>query len=138
GRVLAGADLGRGRLQGSVVLERAASSRTRDAADLVTSLGWSRPIDEGMSFGVESIAQDLEGLWNPTEADGGAKVLVGPSFHAQSHNGSWAATVIAGAAVQRLSTSSPVVHAGTEISHGHHFGFFASASWVPSPRRLIR
>src|SRR5262249_59787821 len=43
GRAFAATHLAGGRLQGSVVLERAdAASVRRDAADLVTSVGWSR------------------------------------------------------------------------------------------------
>jgi hypothetical protein len=86
GRVLVGADVGRGRLQGSLVMGRAGSSPLRrDAADVVTSLGWSRRIGDRISVGVEGIGQDLEGFWNPAEVDGGAKLLVGPSVHVQSY-----------------------------------------------------
>ena len=57
-------------LQGSVVMERAvASPLKRDAADVVTTLGWSRPIGVGISDGIEGIGQDLEGLWDPAEVD---------------------------------------------------------------------
>ena len=88
---VAGSDLGRGRLQGSVVLERAVSSPLRhDAAHVVTSLGWSRRIGDRIGLGVEGIGQDLEGFWNPAEADGGAKLRVGPSLHARSKSGDWA------------------------------------------------
>ena len=66
----------------------------------ITSLGWSRRIDNRISVGVESIGQDLEGLWNPAEADGGAKLLVGPSFHAYSKGGDWSTSVIAGPVVR--------------------------------------
>jgi len=123
GRMMARTDVGRGRLQGSVIIERAVSSLVeRDAADFITTLGWSRRIGKRTSLGVESIGQDLEGLWNRAEAEGGAKLLVGPSFQARSPAGDWAASLTAG----------PVVH---PQSSGHHFGIFASASWVPSLRR---
>jgi hypothetical protein len=137
GRVLAGSDVGRGRLQGSLVLERAVSSQfRRDAADVVTSLGWSRRIGDRMSLGVEGIGQDLEGLWNPAEADGGAKLLVGPSLHAQSKSGDWAASLTAGPVVHRPSVASPPdVRAVAYPYVGRHFGIFASASWTPSLRR---
>jgi len=119
GRVMAGFDLGPGRLQGSLVFERAMSSTTRhDAADLVTTIGWSKPITDRVGFGVEGIGQDLEGFWDPAEADGGAKLLVGPSLHAESHSGKWSASLTVG----------PVIN--TQSSH--HLGIFASASWVPS------
>jgi hypothetical protein len=137
GRVLAGSDIGGGRLQGSLVLERAVRSPfKRDGADFVTSLGWSRPIGGRISVGVEGMGQDLEGLWNRAEADGGAKLLVGPSFHARSTSGEWTASLTAGPVVHTLSTvSSPDAPAATYRSGGHHLGLFASASWLPSLRR---
>jgi hypothetical protein len=137
GRVLAGADAGPGRLQGSLVMERAVSSPLRhDAADVVTSLGWSRRIGRRFSVGVEGIGQDVEGLWDPAEAEGGAKLLVGPSLHVQSTSGEWAASLTAGPVVHTASTASPpVASAAANPYVGHHFGIFASASWVPSLRR---
>jgi len=137
GRVLAGADVGRGRLQGSLVMERAVSSPFRhDAADVVTSLGWSRRISDRISAGVEGIGQDLEGFWNPAEVDGGAKLLVGPSLHAQSKRGGWAASLTAGPVVHSPSVALPPdVPAARYAYGGHHFGIFASASWLPSLRR---
>ena len=134
GRVLAGSDVGRGRLQGSLVLERAVSSPVRrDAADVVTSVGWSRRVGRRLSIGAEGIGQDLEGFWDPAEADGGAKLMVGPSLHAESKSGGWAASLVAGPVVQTLSTASPFRAAYR--SEGRHFGMFASATWVPSLRR---
>jgi len=130
GRVQAGATVASGRLQGSVVVERAVSSPTvHDAADVVTSVGWSRPIGRRFGLGVESIAQDLEGLWNPAEADGGAKLLVGPSIHARSTNGRWEAAFTGGPVVRTFSTLSPPV--SPVLSPGRHFGLFASATWIP-------
>jgi hypothetical protein len=134
GRVLAGADVGRGRLQGSLVMERAFSSPVRrDAADMVTSLGWSRSIRRRIAVGVEGVGQDLEGFWDPAEAEGGAKLLVGPSVHV--HAREWTASVTAGPVLHTSSTAlSPGVRAGSHSSAGRHFGVFASASWVPSRR----
>jgi len=134
GRLLAGSNVGRGRLQGSLVMERAVGSLVRhDAADIVTSLGWSRGLGRRISIGAEGIGQDLEGFWDPAEADGGAKLLVGPSLHAASTNGGWMANLVAGPVVQRLSSASPVRAASR--SDGRHVGIFASARWVPSLRR---
>jgi hypothetical protein len=140
GRVLAGSDVGHGRLQGSLVMERAVSSPLRrDAADVVTSLGWSQRIGDRISVGVEGIGQDLEGLWNPAEVDGGAKLLVGPSLHAQSRRGDWAASFTAGPVVHAPSVASrPDVPAAMYPHGGRHFGIFASASWTPSHDRKAR
>jgi hypothetical protein len=103
----------------------------------VTSLGWSRRIGDRISLGVEGIGQDLEGLWSPAEAEGGAKLLVGPSFHVQSKGGDWAAGVTAGPVIHAPSAASPSrVSAATYPDGGRHFGLFASATWVPSLHRL--
>jgi len=53
----------------------------RDSFDLITSLGVSRRISGQLFGGVEAVGQDLEGLWETDEAEGGAKVLVGPSLN---------------------------------------------------------
>jgi hypothetical protein len=137
GRVLAGSDVGPGRLQGSVVLERATSSPVKhDAGDVVMSLGWSRRLGGRISVGFEGVGQDVEGLWNPAEADGGAKLLVGPSLHTRSMSGAWAASLTAGPVVQTRSTVSPPdIAAVAPSSGGHHVGIFVSVSWVPALRR---
>jgi len=130
GRVIGGSDLAHGRLQGSLVVERVVSSAvTHDAADFLTTIGWARPLVSGISFGVEGVGQDLEGLWNPAEADGGAKLLVGPSLHAQSAGGNWSASITAGPVVQTISTAVPTP------SGGYHFAVFAAGTWMPAVRR---
>ena len=136
GRVLAGVNVGGGRLQGSFVVEQATTSpRAHDAADVITSLGWSRRVTDRLSVGAEGIGQDLEGFWDPTEADGGAKLLVGPSFHVQSRRGDWGASVVAGPVIHRPSTSAPAL-SSAGVSDGHtHLGMFVSATWVPFVHR---
>jgi hypothetical protein len=135
GRALAGADVAGGRLQGSFVLERASSSPVRrDAADLVTTVGWSRRIGDRMALGVEGIGQDLEGFWDRAEAEGGAKLLLGPSVHVRSKRGNWTATATAGPVMRSISTGSGNASGPTSRSDGRHFGIFASASWLPSQR----
>jgi len=132
GRVLAGTDVGRGRFQGSLVIQRVVSSRRdHDAADVVTSAGWSRPLGRRTSVGIEGIGQDLEGFWDPSEADGGAKLLVGPSIHAQSTDAKWVATLIAGPVVHSPSTWPLELSTSTSSAVGRHFGIFASARWLP-------
>ena len=120
--------LGSGRLEGSLVLEHAVTSyRPHDAADVVTTIGWSRSIGERVGFGLESIGQDLEGLWNPAEADGGARLLVGPSLHASR------STAVVGEPHGR--TGPAHARQVTSDFRRQPFGIFASANWVPSLRR---
>jgi hypothetical protein len=136
GRVLGSAELAGGRLQGSFVMERSLSSPVRrDAADVMTSVGWSRRIGDRLALGVEGIGQDLEGFWDHAEADGGARLLVGPSLHVQTKSGEWAATATAGPVLRRPSTvSSPEVLGVARPYSAGHFAVFASASWLPSRR----
>ncbi len=64
-------------LHGNAVLEKP-FAEGRDAVDLITSLGTSFRVRSGMRLGVEAIGEDLEGFFEPEEAEGGAKLLVGP------------------------------------------------------------
>ena len=132
-RVLGASPLGAGRLQGSVVVERVTSSPSkRDTADVVTSVGWARPLGRSVSIGVEGIGQDIEGLWDPAERDGGAKLLVGPSLQLRSKNGDWGASLTAGPVYTSVSTAHPAD--AYAPGSGRYFGVFASASWAPLRR----
>jgi hypothetical protein len=103
-RVVAGLSVGGGRLDGNVVVEKTMASG-RDAADVVTTVGWSRPITGRVAIGVEGIGQDLEGFWSREEADGGARLMIGPTVHLGSA-GRWSATIAGG---PLLRSSAPPV-----------------------------
>src|SRR5262249_34544644 len=79
GRVIVGHAFERSQVYGNVLVEKA-SGLGRDAADLVTSIGWSHLVTRKMSLGFEAVGEDLEGFWSRDEADGGARLLVGPSM----------------------------------------------------------
>jgi hypothetical protein len=53
----------------------------RDAVDLITTLGWLQGVGRGLRLGVEAVGEDLEGLWEAEEAEGGAKLYAGPALH---------------------------------------------------------
>ena len=82
-RATAATSLGASRLVGHVTMEQSRSAG-RDRLDLVTAAGWTRPVSRTLRVGAEAIGEDLEGLWDPHEADGGARLFAGPSveFHA--------------------------------------------------------
>lgn len=63
-----------------MTLEKA-SSPDRDPIDLIMSMGWSHRVTSMIYLGVEAVGQDLEGFWEPNEAEGGARILLGPSVH---------------------------------------------------------
>jgi hypothetical protein len=67
------------RASGNLRLEKP-FTEGRDAVDLITSLGLSRRVGSAWGVGFEVVGEDLEGLWEAEEAEGGARVLVGPSI----------------------------------------------------------
>ena len=72
----------------------------RDALDVITSVGWARKLSHGLSAGIEAIGEDLEGFWEAEEAEGGARLLVGPSVHVSPPGKHW----------QLSATGGPVFH----------------------------
>jgi hypothetical protein len=59
----------------------------RDAADLITTFGWLHSVRHGLRLGIEAVGEDLEGLWEAEEAEGGAKLYAGPALHWTSRAG---------------------------------------------------
>lgn len=70
----------RSTLFGNLRLEKPFAA-DRDAVDLITSLGWHYRFGSAVHLGVEALGEDLEGFWEPEEAEGGARLFVGPSLH---------------------------------------------------------
>jgi hypothetical protein len=68
------------RLGANVRFEKA-FAQDRDAIDVISSVGIHRQISESFFAGIEAVGQDLEGFWETDEAEGGAKLLVGPSVN---------------------------------------------------------
>jgi hypothetical protein len=83
------------RLHGNLVLQ-APLSGNRDEVDMMTSLGWSRRVTRSVALGVEAIGEDLEGFWESEEAEGGARLLVGPSLHVAPPGRHWQLSVAGG------------------------------------------
>lgn len=78
GRVGAGHAFAASRLDASVAFEHPFAS-DRDALDLVTTVGWMHAVNAHAQLGVEAVGQDLEGFWDREEAEGGARLYLGPS-----------------------------------------------------------
>lgn len=91
--VLTGWETPAWRFDGNVVFEKANSS-DRDPIDLIVSTGWLYKISSPIGIGVEVVGQDLEGFWETNEAEGGARILVGPTIHFTS--GFWEAGITGG------------------------------------------
>ncbi|HET6899920.1 MAG TPA: hypothetical protein VFK70_16305 [Vicinamibacteria bacterium] len=95
GRLAAGHNFQTSMLFGNVSFERA-FEQTRDGVDVITSLGWLRQVGRAVHVGAEALAEDLEGFWDPNEAEGGAKIFAGPSVHVAVPAHSWSLSVCAG------------------------------------------
>lgn len=65
---------------GNVLLQKSFSAN-RDAVDIISSIGFHHRFFGNLYGGVEAVGEDLEGFWDPEEAEGGAKLLVGPSLN---------------------------------------------------------
>jgi hypothetical protein len=53
----------------------------RDAVDVITSLGFHHRLGPALHLGLEALGEDLEGFWEREEAEGGARLFLGPSLH---------------------------------------------------------
>ena len=48
---------------------------------MITTFGWMLRASRTLRLGVEAVGEDLEGLWEQDEAEGGAKLYLGPALH---------------------------------------------------------
>jgi hypothetical protein len=97
--VIAGRTTDVTRLYGNLLFQKPISEG-RDAVDLITSVGWARQLSRHVSLGAEAVGEDLEGFWEEEEAEGGARLLVGPSLHVAPDGKRW----------QLTATGGPVFH----------------------------
>ncbi len=65
---------------GNLLLEKE-FEEGRDAIDIITSIGVHYRFTRSFFGGIEAIGEDLEGFWDEEEAEGGAKLMVGPSLN---------------------------------------------------------
>jgi hypothetical protein len=76
----------------------------RDEIDVIVALAAARRFGRGVSGGVEVVGEDLEALWEPEEAEGGGRILIGPSLHWRRRDGRLSATA-AGGPVLRVNAN---------------------------------
>jgi hypothetical protein len=105
GRVVVGGIWARNTVVTNIRLERAFGNRRRDALDLNTTVGFAHAVTSGIRLGVEGVAEDLEGIVESDEAEGGAKLMLGPSLALGSPKSAWGLT-LTGGPVFRLSRST--------------------------------
>lgn len=92
-RVIAGYRWSHSLLIGNVRLEHpfARSDRAdpRDVVDVITTLGYAREMSSAVRLGLEFVGEDLEGLVERDESEGGAKIMVGPSLGLAPRDARW-------------------------------------------------
>ena len=79
-RVTLNYDAPRWKAGGNLLFEKAFADN-RDEIDIITSLGFQYRLLGSLYGGIEAVGEDLEGFWDEEEAEGGAKLLVGPSLN---------------------------------------------------------
>ena len=94
-RVTGGRESPRARLYGNLLFEKPLVPG-RDSLDLITSVGLAARVTPAWALGIEAIGEDLEGFWNPSEAEGGARILIGPSIHLAPPQKPWQVSVAGG------------------------------------------
>jgi hypothetical protein len=83
------------RLGANVRFEKA-FDKDRDGLDIISSFGVHRQISGELFGGIEAVGQDLEGFWETDEAEGGARLLVGPSLNFAPVSSRFSFTLCAG------------------------------------------
>jgi hypothetical protein len=121
GRAIAGKRFDNWMLYGNVLFERALASE-RDDIDIMTSIGVSYRISDVFRIGLEGVGQDLEGFWDDEEAEGGARLYVGPTIGVSIVGTPWHLTV-GGGAILRGSTSNRTSGAVRDIPLANEHGF---------------
>lgn len=122
-RVIGTRQSDRWRADVNLVLEKPLASR-RDSADLITSLGWARRVGaRGLFLGIEAVGEDLEGLWEPEEAEGGAKLMAGPSVRLAPEGRRWQLALVGGPVIyatrSNLRSSADRLLAGLPERNGY-------------------
>jgi hypothetical protein len=110
GRISAAVRLPSWEFAGNLRLERPLDDSARDVVDVITTMGVQRRLNEPLRIGLEAVAEDLEGLFDPEEAEGGAKLLLGPTVSLAPAWSHWL-LIVGGGPVLRLTHST--VGAGT-------------------------
>ena len=76
GRAIIGRCFSSWKIYGNVLVEKA-FAKNRDEFDLFLTAGLSYKVSSSFHLGFEAVGQGLEGIWDATEAEGGATVFIG-------------------------------------------------------------
>jgi hypothetical protein len=105
----------------------ASAALNRDVVDVMTAVGWSLRVSDVARVGLEALGEDLEGFWDPAEAEGGATLFVGPSTTLSPRTSRFS-LVLAGGWLARGSRSERSSGAARELVAGTHNGYTMRAA----------
>ncbi|KAA3659561.1 MAG: hypothetical protein DWQ10_08600 [Calditrichaeota bacterium] len=94
-RALVGRRFTKWQIYSNCVLEKPLSDK-RDEVDLFFTFGSLRRVSSAIQLGFEAVGQDLEGFWDEEEAEGGARLFIGPTVVVDFPANPWALTLGAG------------------------------------------
>ena len=120
-------DAPRWKAGGNMLFEKVLD-RNRDNIDIITSLGFHYCLAGNFFGGFEAVGEDLEGFWDAKEAEGGAKLLLGPSLNMTTNNSRISFSVSGGPVI--YATRSP-------ISNPNSMREFPSQSGLSLRARII-
>ncbi len=107
GRITSEYMVSRWTLGGNALLEKVLAGH-HDAIDVLLSMGCHYRFTGNFYGGVEAIGEDLEGFWDKHEAEGGAKLMVGPSLNLMPSESKFSFSVSGGPVI--LATKNEVTN----------------------------
>lgn len=96
---------------------------TRDNIDLISSIGVHRQIAKSFLGGLEAVGEDLEGFWDEKEAEGGAKLFIGPSINFVPSNSKVAFSVSGGPIIYATKNETMLSSAPRNLSQNTSSGY---------------
>jgi len=120
-RIIVGRRFESWQLFSNLLIEKAFAVN-RDAYDLFVTAGVSHEISGAVQAGFEFVGQDLEGLWEHDEAEGGATIFAGPDVHFKLPGTGYGLT-IGGGMILRATESARFSDAPRDLPAGRRNGF---------------
>jgi hypothetical protein len=95
-------------------------------------VGVARQLASTIYAGIEMIGEDLEGFWEAEEAEGGARMLIGPSIRVAPTSRQWQLSAAAGPIITatRSTRLSDAARSLPPSSTSQDFGARASFSYM--------
>jgi len=103
----------------------------RDPLDVITTAGLMQDVGAGLSIGVETIGEDLEGFWEADEAEGGAKLMIGPTLSVRPPGLPWQLLLGVGAIFHLTYSTQPGTASGAarDLTTGQGYVVRASVTY---------